>query len=209
MNWAVQRPRRRNNPNHPLPEKGGGWVLLRENKNTLHQNIGKLIFYTSNCNSPYYYDLHTMVFVFLDIDGVCHPLPWYGQHFRKENMAALARALSGLPVNVVITSTWRESKTLDELKTCLGIIGEYVLGVTPVINDLVQTGLRHAEIELYWESLGVDYIPWVAVDDMTDYYRDDAPLILTDASVGFTETDAVRLRQWILQNSRDDDILIE
>jgi hypothetical protein len=150
-----------------------------------------------------------MVFVFLDIDGVCHPLPSGGQHFRRENMVALENALSDLPVQIVITSTWRESKTLDELKAYMGSLGEHVLGVTPVINDLIETGLRHAEVELYWEALGVNYIPWVAVDDMADYYRPEAPLILTDSSVGFTDADGSRLRQWVINNTHDKDIVIE
>lgn len=149
-----------------------------------------------------------MVFVFLDIDGVCHPLPSGGQHFRKDNMDALENALSDLPVQIVITSTWRESKTLDELKVYLGNLGQHVLGVTPVINDLIETGLRHAEVDLYWETLGVDYIPWVAIDDTADYYRSDAPLILTKSNTGFTEADGERLRQWIIMNINDNDNII-
>jgi len=150
-----------------------------------------------------------MVFIFLDIDGVCHPLPSHGRHFRNENMAALERAILGLPVQIVITSTWRESKTLDEIKSYLGDLGQYVLDVTPVINNLIDTGIRHDEVELYWEKLGVDYVPWIAVDDMADYYRDDSPLILTDGLVGFTDEDGLRLRQWIIQYSMDDDIILE
>jgi len=150
-----------------------------------------------------------MVFIFLDIDGVCHPLPSGGSHFRVQNMKALERALEGLPIQIVITSTWRESKTLEELKQALGSIGQYVLDVTPVINNLIDTGLRHDEVDLYWETLGVDYVPWVAVDDMADYYRDDAPLIITDPAVGFSNEDAIRLREWIIQHGEDTDIIIE
>src|SRR5690606_13883465 len=56
------------------------------------------------------------------------------------------------PVKVVISSSWRESHTLDQLRGHLGDLGNYVVGATPVVGNGCQSGDRLSEARAWMEE---------------------------------------------------------
>lgn len=82
-------------------------------------------------------------------DGVTHPVSANGRYFRESCLKHLLLGMDGIDVNIVITSTWRLDKPLQELTKYLGPIGKYVESVTHKINELFIKCLRQLEIEQY------------------------------------------------------------
>lgn len=137
-----------------------------------------------------------MFYVFLDFDGVTHPSSANGSYFREENIQALEVALDGYDAQIVISSTWRLDKPLRELRTLLGPkLGEMVVGITPEVDDPFLHNPRQAEVELYLSQDGVEPWPWLAIDDNPAFYRDDAPVMLTDSQKGFQPSDVSLFRE--------------
>lgn len=137
-----------------------------------------------------------MFYVFLDFDGVVHPASANGRYFREENIKALEAALDGYEAQIIISSTWRLDVPLPELRTLLGPkLGEMVVGITPEVDDPFLHNPRQAEAELYLEQDGVDPWPWMAIDDTPAFYREDAPVVLTDSRMGFQLSDVPVFRE--------------
>ena len=139
-----------------------------------------------------------MFYLFLDFDGVTHPVSASGRYFRPENIKPLEQAILGLNPRIVISSTGRFDKPLCELKELLGdIISSSVVGVTPEFDDPFVHHPRHLEVEMYLEQNGITNVPWVAIDDTAAFYREDASLLLTDPVKGFTKTDIEKFRNLV------------
>lgn len=137
-----------------------------------------------------------MFYVFLDFDGVVHPASANGHYFRAENIEALEAALDSYDAQIVISSTWRLDKPLNELRTLLGPkLGEKVVGITPEIDDPFLHNPRQAEAELYLGQDDVEKWPWLAIDDTPAFYREDASVVLTDSQMGFQLTDVPVFRE--------------
>jgi len=126
--------------------------------------------------------------LFLDFDGVTHPVVGTPL-FRAECMAALQVALKEVDFDIVVTSTWRETKSLAELKEILKPLGKTVQGVTPVIDEPFLHHVRHHEVLLYLTQSDQVSSPWIAIDDTPGFYPDDAPVYYTDPTTGFTQED--------------------
>jgi len=134
-------------------------------------------------------------YLFLDFNGVTHPLSASGRFFRSENIKSVEQAILGLNPRIVISSTWRLDKSLCELKELLGdIIGTCVVGITPELVDPFVHSPRHIEVEMYLKQNGITDIPWIAIDDTPAFYRQNAHLLLTDPEKGFTENDIEKFR---------------
>lgn len=98
-----------------------------------------------------------MFYLFLDFDGVTHPVSANGRYFREENIQALEAALDGYDAKIVISSTWRLDKSLIEIKRLLGSkLGEKVFGITPEVEDPFLHSPRQAEVELYLAQDGLE-----------------------------------------------------
>ena len=139
-----------------------------------------------------------MFYLFLDFDGVLHPISASGRYFRPENIQPVERAIAGLNPQIVISSTWRFDKSLEEIKELLGdIIGSCVVDITPEFDDPFVHNPRHIEAEMYLEKNGISNMPWVAIDDTSAFYREDAPLLLTDSRTGFTQNDIEKFRNLV------------
>ena len=107
--------------------------------------------------------------VFLDIDGVL--VPWHkmgkrdkdGQRpFTKDSIKYLNEIVRLLDAKIVISSTWRKTRTVDDFKELFdrrGIKGE-VIGLT----DELDTG-RASEIQKWIDENEVDY--FIIIDDDT------------------------------------------
>lgn len=129
------------------------------------------------------------VYIFLDFDGVTHPVAANNDFFRRESIEAIYTAISGIDAGIVISSTWRLDKKIDELILNLGKIGPHIIGYTPEINEPFSKHIRQKEIEHYISINKLGAISWVAIDDTPAFFRDDAPVYITDARCGFLEKD--------------------
>jgi len=72
--------------------------------------------------------------IFLDFDGVTHPVSG-STPFQLDCLNALAKAVSQLDAEIVITSTWRLDRSIDELRALLGNdIGDRIIDATPDLD---------------------------------------------------------------------------
>lgn len=115
-------------------------------------------------------------YVFLDFDGVTHCYFRMEGEDRRGNILfdfvpEILAAIEGqpYPVKVVISSSWRESHTLDQLRGHLGDLGNYVVGATPVVGNGCQWGDRLAEVRA-WIQENDPGAAWVALDDAVELY---------------------------------------
>jgi hypothetical protein len=135
--------------------------------------------------------------IYCDIDGVLHPWPCPPERmFDPVCIARLEGVLRPHAVDVVITSTWRLEWPLARLRERLGALGEYVVGVTPEIEDPFIRFGRYHEVLRHQEAYAPAGSHWVAIDDEPGRYPGGLEnLILTNPRAGFAESDAARLRR--------------
>ncbi len=83
----------------------------------------------------------TCPIVFLDFDGVLHPEGCDSRHHGM-HADALAKVLLQTDARVVVSSTWRLTRSIPALKSSMGAaLGSLVLGKTPVYSQLDLTVL--------------------------------------------------------------------
>jgi hypothetical protein len=135
--------------------------------------------------------------IFLDFDGVLHPdgVGLFSQ------LGVFEEYLSQMPdVEVVVSSTWREEQTLDELRKYFSPFAQdRIIGTTPSLEDGYDCGGRQREIQAFLDSAGLNSNNcfWIALDDMPLFFEDDYPnLLLTDSSQGFTASNGHSLLEW-------------
>lgn len=145
--------------------------------------------------------------LFLDFDGVLNNVEWYGSAARKEqpalewvdgkprrnsardfdpaNLAALGALMRAVPdLLIVVSSTWRFGRTIEELRDLLHpeVPRGRVIGKTPRL----ASRLRYEEIRAWL----AEYAPgalFVAFDDDTaDMIQLDENFIHVPSSVGLT-----------------------
>ncbi len=141
--------------------------------------------------------------LFLDIDGVLHPAICSSDAdllCRRPLLEAVVRECP--QVEIVISSTWRESRTLPQLQALFSAdISARIIGVTPVWQAIqdeasMETYVRQAEIEAWLRQAGRVREPWVALDDLPSLFRPFLPnLVLSDPMTGLTEEICATLRQ--------------
>lgn len=134
------------------------------------------------------------MFLFLDFDGVLHPTSG-ASLFNPKSMRELEIVLEKFPmISIVITSSWREEKSAEELIALLGpCLGKRVVGTTPIIDDPFLHNPRYHEVCTYIESV-TDYDKsWVAVDDEQGNYPEGSSVVITDRRLGFTKKDRGKL----------------
>ncbi len=93
--------------------------------------------------------------LFLDFDGVLHPEPCYQQEELFCRLHILESVLYDFPsVEVVISSTWRDTRTLAELKNLFSVdIAPRIIDVTPNWKTLLEL----------CETIGYTYIREVEI----------------------------------------------
>lgn len=136
--------------------------------------------------------------LFLDFDGVLHPITG-SPPFKPDCMAVLSNILDAYPeIRIVITSSWREEKSLDELVSLLGEqIGSSVIGTTPIIDEAFMHNVRYHEALEYLKGSSLEHFPWFAIDDERGSYPDNVPVILTDRRSGLTSADVIKIKTLI------------
>ena len=135
--------------------------------------------------------------IFLDFDGVLHP----DGIAKFSRLPILERFLFEMPdAEVVVSSTWREDHTLDQLRGFFSPpLRSRISGVTPSLDDGYEIGGRQKEIMSYLSNEGLSDTTcyWVALDDIAMFFEDSCQnLVLTDSSIGFTEQEGEQLIAW-------------
>lgn len=113
--------------------------------------------------------------IFLDFDGVLHPFFPRAELSDDENKyfsyvknfeEAITHIQNHFNVRIVISSSWRLNKTIEELKTNFSKnISALIIDITPEINDeVLYHGLREMEAK-QWLLENETYNIWIALDD--------------------------------------------
>lgn len=133
-----------------------------------------------------------MKLIFLDIDGVLvttnSMIPsdkYFGHTFDKTCVQNLIQILNVTGAKIVISSSWREGRSLAQLQSIFKANGieECVIGVTPSFNDGTNRGM---EIKEYLESChGIDC--FVIIDDEEKMGDLEPFLVETEFRTGITE----------------------
>lgn len=134
--------------------------------------------------------------LFLDFDGVLHPINRGGKEFSL--LPHFVRVMESFPeVDIVISSAWRLDHDLDQLRAYFPqIISPRIIDVTPHLPYLEHHHVRHAEILTWLRDEGREYESWVAIDDDDWLFPPQCTrLILTDTAIGFDEKTERQLRK--------------
>jgi hypothetical protein len=146
--------------------------------------------------------------VFLDFDGVTHPEPTSGPVF--VHLPQIEAVLRAYPqVNIVLSTSWRESFHLDVLRSNFSAdISPRILDVTPVLDwsarlhhpAPLSRASRQAEIEAWLYSNLTMAHPWIALDDRAHWFDPGCRhLLFTNRRTGFTPADAKQLHRMLLE----------
>ncbi|PKO26655.1 MAG: hypothetical protein CVU36_23480 [Betaproteobacteria bacterium HGW-Betaproteobacteria-9] len=147
--------------------------------------------------------------LFLDFDGVTHPDPC-GNASLFQSLPLIEAVLRRYPdVLVILSTTWRTTHPLDELKDLFSSdLAERVLSGTPLLSlyDLawypvpLSARPRQREIEAWLhQNRSLDH-PWVAIDDRPWWFESECSnLLVTSRHTGFTESNVDSLDDMILR----------
>lgn len=143
--------------------------------------------------------------LFLDFDGVLHPTPQRDADLFSQ-LPLIEAVLVDFPeVRVVVSSSWRETCDLPMLREVFRpALQPQVVGVTPrwdIYRDVYRDLHRHTTYSRQWEcekwlaQNGSAGAPWLAIDDVREWFEPDCPhLLWTRYQTGFTENDGADLR---------------
>jgi len=135
--------------------------------------------------------------IFLDIDGVLNtPENWGNwvneelKAFTPECVANLNQLIANTGAQLVISSTWRIDRTVEQLQTLLNAVGVQgtVIGKTPCFADIHPRGV---EIKSWIQQNCEGWPNYVILDDNSDMEDLLGALIQCDCRLGLTEFDVV------------------
>ncbi|MDY0748735.1 HAD domain-containing protein [Paucibacter sp. R3-3] len=143
--------------------------------------------------------------LFLDFDGVLHPYPCpVEQYFcRRQLLEGWLRERPDL--DVVISSNWRERRSLDELRGYFSAdLQSRVIGVTPVLKRQAWAQFdgelppmrfeRETEVKQWLHGSGEPWRRWAALDDQAWMFGPFCKqLVLCDGAVGLTPHELGRI----------------
>lgn len=133
--------------------------------------------------------------IFLDFDGVVHPLDnGDNPHGRMRWLPHLTKLLAGaLDVRLVVHSTWRYQYTDDELRALLGELGGRFIGSAPRLP-------REQAIELVLQAnKGRVAAHLVLDDDRSEFTTGRLNLVLCDPGLGLSAPRVQRdVADWLL-----------
>ncbi len=140
--------------------------------------------------------------VFLDFDGVTHPVPGFapstldevwqsgiysnGTFFRRENVVQVNRLVHKLDAAVVISSSWRLEFGWEPFRP---LFISRVIGQTPLLYGTE----RWNEINAYRDLQRLLDVPFLVLDDNGWLFPPDAPVHICDGKVGLTAEETDRL----------------
>lgn len=148
--------------------------------------------------------------LFLDFDGVLHPLGSSSRFFcHVPKLLPLFREAANL--RVVVTSDWRFSHEDEELREELGDLGAFFWASTPKIENLHQTHFpgdpeirqtRQREI-LWFLHKHPEIRKWLAVDDIPDLYEESflhQHVVHTNPHTGLEDCHIELIRQYFQES---------
>lgn len=150
--------------------------------------------------------------IFLDIDGVLVPEKKFDNDVLEKNLmkfdsACLSEFETVLrrytDVQIVLTSSWREIFPFSAIKALFSPdIAVRVVGTTPFLDPKRMAThqfqyLRYREVLEYLRQNHAENSSWVAVDDIPEHYPSDAPIVVTDAYLGFDQKSATALSEYL------------
>ena len=138
--------------------------------------------------------------IFLDFDGVLHPVP----NNCSTDFSALPLFEAWLrlhkDVRVVISSSWREIMSLDVLKATFSAdLHDRVIDKCPIIESIGTEELwRHKEI-MEWIGVNEYKGPWLALDDMDTAFPYGLPqLVACQTKIGIDQDVLTELTNKVL-----------
>jgi len=150
---------------------------------------------------------HKPITVFLDIDGVFHsaiPLT-VETMWNRRDIVSHALFTHSEYIEIVISSTWRLYHKIEELRQLLPVLQDLIIDVTPDLRpfytdwklDANTRHLRQSECENWLIKHRSSEHPYIAIDDMKEWFADgNENLLLTDFH-GFTYGDALTFNMMI------------
>lgn len=134
--------------------------------------------------------------LFLDFDGVLHPLGASKQNLFTRS-SYLEDSCANYPCEIVITSNWRITNTIDEMILRLPLsIRSKVRGATGVLQE--KKHKRFQEIKNYLEVNKLYDVSWVALDDSYwEFPNSCSNLIRCNPNVGLAKTEQVKIVDWL------------
>ena len=133
--------------------------------------------------------------LFLDFDGVLHPTHFAGEDpFNRVHL--LEETLEGSNIEIVISSSWRFTHSLEKLQKLLpNSISSLVIGVTG--SPVIGKHPRYQEIRAFLQSHG--HSNWRALDDSYWEFPTPCPeLIRCNPNTGISEKQIQELRHWMI-----------
>ncbi|RAM61251.1 HAD domain-containing protein [Herbaspirillum rubrisubalbicans] len=124
--------------------------------------------------------------LFLDFDGVLHPLSRPNGAFAM--LPHFEQVMLDYPdVDIVISSAWREEHSIEKLRLVFSESFRHkIIDVTPVIRAS-SPHTREIEILSWLRETGREYEAWLALDDSEWLFSPGCRhLLLTDTNIGFS-----------------------
>ena len=142
--------------------------------------------------------------LFLDFDGVLHPLQRSEPDFCR--LPLLWKILRACPhVEVVFSTSWREiyrPEEMIEFVTCGGgeDLAHRIAGSNPGTPRAESTRVagpqpeRHRECERWLEENGQQHRTWLAIDDIPTLFDKDHPnLYVINGKIGLTDENVLEI----------------
>ena len=140
-----------------------------------------------------------MSLLFLDFDGVTHPVFPLPNRTDVENqyfscMPRIEAVLRDFPEwQIVISSSWREIHPFDAIQDFFSEdIRPRVIGVTPLTSIVVPTYQRYLEIMQFLAKNPASH--WIALDDVASIFPPDCPNLIL-CKDGFWKKEEAALRK--------------
>lgn len=141
--------------------------------------------------------------LFLDFDGVLHSAVTYSTEGQFARLPLLEEVLREYDeVEIVITSTWRISRSLTKLRSYFSAdIAARIIDVTPEFRnirpiDSLLSFPRHAEIDVWLKEHNRIAEPWVALDDRRDWFAPfTGRIVFCNMNTGLDTDTAAELRE--------------
>ena len=137
--------------------------------------------------------------LFLDFDGVSHPEPYAPEAAFTQLPLIESVVRERVHVAIVVSSSWRESHSLDELRNFFAPdLQPRVVGVTPDLWDqaLAPAYVRERECLAWLAANRPAGTRWLAIDDRLAFFQPNCPnLFLTDTMQGFLPGQMASLRE--------------
>lgn len=134
--------------------------------------------------------------LFLDCDGVMNritPSGYVPPHPGLDPVlvARVATCVERHDCDVVVSSSWRENYTLDQLRALMPPLAGRLCGATVVLDN--APGRRAREVAQYMAAH--PNTRYVIVDDSKKHGFPPERFVRTDGTVGFQERDAARVAE--------------